>query len=99
MATYIIFFSFTQQGIEKIKDSPARVQEAKQAVQSLGGRVKDFYGIMGGIEYDTLFLIEAPNDEIVSRAALAIASQGSVRTATVRAFTESEYKKIIEEIK
>ena len=44
MATHIILFGFTQKGIEKIKESPARVQEAKQIVQSLGGKVKDFYG-------------------------------------------------------
>ena len=28
MGTYLILFSFTQQGIEKIKDSPARVNGA-----------------------------------------------------------------------
>lgn|GEM_PF-4468424 len=47
MANYIIFFGFTQQGIEGIKDSPERVQDAKQVIQSMGGKVKDFYGVMG----------------------------------------------------
>ena len=98
MATHIIFFGFTQKGIEKIKESPARVQDAKQIVQSLGGKVKDFYGIMGMAGYDTLFVVEAPNDEVIAKAILMIAQKGSVRTTTVRAFTEAEYKRIIEEL-
>ncbi len=96
MATHIILFGFTQKGIENIKDSPARVQDAKQIVESLGGKVKDFYAVMGMTGYDTLFIVEAPNDEIVARAILMIARKGNVRTTTVRAFTEAEYKRIIE---
>jgi len=34
MATHIILFAFTQQGIERIKESPKRVKEAKQIFQS-----------------------------------------------------------------
>jgi len=98
MVTHIIFFGFTQKGIEKIKESPARVQDAKQVVQSLGGKVKDFYGIMGMAGYDTLFIVEAPNDEVVAKAILMIAQKGNVRTTTVRAFTEAEYKRVIEEL-
>ncbi len=98
MATHIIFFGFTQKGIEKIKESPARVQDAKQIVQSLGGKVKDFYGIMGMASYETLFIVEAPNDEVIAKAVLMIAQKGNVRTTTVRAFTEAEYKRVIEEL-
>ena len=98
MATHIIFFGFTQQGIERVKESPARVRDAKQIVESLGGKVKDFYAIMGMAGYDTLFIVEAPNDEVVAKAVLMIAQKGNVRTNTVRALTEAEYKHIIEEL-
>lgn len=98
MATHIIFFGFTQQGIERIKESPARVQDAKQIVESLGGKVKDFYGIMGMAGYDTVFIVETPNDEVVAKATLMIAQKGNVRTTTIRAFTEAEYKRVIEDL-
>jgi uncharacterized protein with GYD domain len=98
MATHIIFFGFTQQGIERIKESPTRVQEAKKIIQSLGGTVKDFYGIMGGVGFDTIFVVEASDDETVARAVLMIAQVGNVRTTTVRAFTEDEYRRIIDGI-
>jgi len=52
-------------------------------------------GMMG---WDTLFIVEAPNDEVISKAVLAIARGGYVRTTTVRAFTEAEHKRVIEEL-
>ena len=95
MATYIMLFGFTEQGIKNIKDSPARVQAAKQNFQAIGAKVKEFYVVMGMAPYDTLFVLEAPDDETVAKAALSIGSLGNVRTDTHRVFTEDEYKKII----
>lgn len=94
MATYLIQFGFTQKGMEKIKDSPARVEAAKKTVRDLGGDVKAFYGILGG-EFDTLFIIEAPNDQKVAEMVLAIGALGNVRTRTLRLFSEDEFKAII----
>ncbi len=95
MTTHIIFFGFTQQGIEKIKDSPSRIEDAKKAIESTGGKVKDFYGLAGMAGYDTLFIVDTPDDEALARAVLSIASRGNVRTTTARAFGENEYKRII----
>jgi len=94
MATYIVTFSLTEQGMQNVKDSPSRVEAAKQAFRNYGAEVKEFYAVMGA-QFDTMFLVEAPNDETVARAVLAVASLGSVRTQTHRAFTESEYRKMI----
>lgn len=93
MATYLMLFRFTEQGISMVKESPARVESAKQLVQQLGGVVKQFYTVMG--RYDTVFILEAPDDETAAKIALAIGSQGKVQTETLRAFTENEFKQII----
>jgi len=95
MATYIILFGFTEQGTTNIKESPARVEAARKTCQTTGAKVKDFYAVMGMGQYDTVFILEAPDDEAVAKAALAINSLGNVRTETHRAFTEAEYKRII----
>jgi uncharacterized protein with GYD domain len=94
MATYLILFSFTQQGLEKIKDSPARVKAAKDIVHRMGGEVQAFYGILGS-QYDTLFIVKAPSDEKIGEMALAVAMLGNVRTMTHRLFDEDEFVKII----
>ena len=38
---------------------------------------------------------EFPNDEAYARTVLAIASRGALRTTTLKAFTEDEYRRII----
>lgn len=97
MNTYVIFFGFTAEGIENIKQSPARVQAAQETVRSLGGEMKAFYGILGS-EFDTIFILEAPDDETVAKIALAIAAGGNVRTQTHRVFTQEQYDRIISEL-
>lgn len=94
MHSYLILFGFTARGIENIKESPARVEAAKQTVRSMGGEVRAFYGLLGSA-HDTMFIIEAPDDEAVAKMVLAIAAKGSVRTETHRLFTGGEYEKII----
>lgn len=93
MATYITLIHYTQQGIEKIKDSPKRLERAKETVQKAGGQMKAFYLTMG--QYDGVSVIEAPSDEVYTSCVLALSSAGAVRTETLRAFTEKEYRKII----
>ena len=93
MATYISLLRFTQQGVENIKESPARLDAAKQAFQAMGAELKEFYLVMG--EYDAVVVAEAPDDETVAKLALAIGAAGAIRTETLRAFPEEEYRKII----
>ena len=96
MSTYISLISLTQKGIENIKESPARLDQAKAAFKAMGAELKQFYLVTG--RYDMVVISEAPDDETVSKVALAIASGGSIRTETLRAFTEEEYRKIIAEL-
>jgi len=93
MPTYIKLGRWTQQGIEKVKESPARLDAFKQLVKSVGGEVKAVYMVTG--QYDILTVIEAPSDDVVAKVALATGSKGGIRTETLRAFTEDEYRRII----
>jgi uncharacterized protein with GYD domain len=93
MPTYISLCSWTQQGVEKVKDSPARLDAAKKAFKAAGGELKQFYMTMG--RCDMVIVSEAPNDEAAAKAALTVAASGSVRTETLRAFTEEEYRKLL----
>ena len=93
MATYIILIRFTPQGIGNIKDSPKRLEAAKQVFKSMGAELKQWYLVSG--QYDAVVIAEGPDDETAMKLALLIGSQGNVRTETLRAFTEDEYRKII----
>ncbi|HXG02880.1 MAG TPA: GYD domain-containing protein [Candidatus Binatia bacterium] len=93
MATYISLIRFTQKGIESIKEGPKRLDAAKERFRAAGGQLKAFYLVTG--QYDAVAISEAPDDETVAKLALAIGSMGMVRTETLRAFTEDEYRKIV----
>jgi uncharacterized protein with GYD domain len=93
MPTYIILINWTQRGIENVKESPNRLDMAKKAFQVAGAELKEFYLVMG--KYDMVVVGDAPDDETVANLALTIGSGGAIRTETLRAFTEDEYRQII----
>lgn len=93
MATYISLIQWTQKGIENIKESPTRLDAAKQAFRAMGAELKEFYLVTG--KYDMVVVAEAPDDETVAKLLLSIGSRGAIRTETLRAFTEEEYREII----
>ena len=96
MPTYVLLTRFTQQGIENIHDSPARTEEAKALVESIGGTWKAFFITMG--RYDGLIVAGFPDDETAAQAALTLASSGNVMTETLRAFTVDEFRDIVQAV-
>ena len=96
MATYFILINWTDQGIKNVKDSPKRVDAARKAVKDMGGDLKAFYMLQGS--YDAVLIMEMPNDEALAKFLLKTGALGNVRTSTMRAYTETEYRKIIGEL-
>jgi len=92
MATFIVLASFTDQGIRNIKQSPQRLDAARQAVEAAGGKMPQFYLTMG--QYDFVAISEGPDDEAMTRVLLAIGSSGNVKTETLKAFPEADYRRI-----
>jgi uncharacterized protein with GYD domain len=93
MPTYLSLMRWTKEGLEKIKESPSRLDAARKAIEPAGGKITSFYMLMG--QYDMAIVVEAPDDATLARINLSLASKGGVRTETSRAFTEDEYRKII----
>ena len=91
MPTYICLMRWTQQGISKVKESPARLDAGRKAFKNLGVEIRDVYLTMG--RFDLIAVIDGP-DDAVARALLSLASQGNIQTETLRAWKEDEYRKI-----
>ena len=96
MPTYIGLFKLTDQGIREIKQAPQRVEDAFKAYEAMGGKVLGFYTVMG--EYDYIAIGEAPSDAVQLTFALALGSQGTVRTTTLKAFTKEEFAEIVKKL-
>ncbi len=93
MPTYIMLANWTDQGAQKVKDSPRRIDTAKKALVDMGGEFKALHMTMG--EYDLVAVYEAPDDAVAARFTLLLGMLGTVRTKTLKAFPEAAYRQII----
>jgi uncharacterized protein with GYD domain len=94
MPTYIHLTSYTGDGIRNVGDSPERLDDAKELAASLDGEFKEFFLTFG--QYDIVAVTEFPDDERAAQFTLGVASEGSVSTETLKAFTEDEYRDVID---
>jgi uncharacterized protein with GYD domain len=93
MPTYIGLLKLTEQGSKDIPNAPARIEEGIKLYQKMGGKVIGVYLVMG--EYDYITIGECPSDEVQTAFALALSSQGNVKTTTLKAFPVKEIPAIL----
>lgn len=96
MPTFALSLNWTEQGIRKIKDSPKRAKAARDLAKKCGVEIKQVYLTTGA--HDLLLILETPNGDNVAKFALALSAQGNVRTSISRAWTETEFQKLIAEL-
>ena len=96
MARYVALVSWTEDGVRNFSDTVDRAEDVKGLAQKLGGAVESIYWTMG--PYDLVVTVEFPDDETVTAFALAVSSQGNVRTTTMRAFDDGEMRGIISKL-
>jgi len=93
---FMMFFSWTDQGVRSIKDAPKRAMAARDLGKRMGVEIKQVYLTTG--EADQVAIVEAANDDSVAKFAMALGAAGNVRTRTVRAWSETEAVKLISEL-
>ena len=94
MDTYIMLGNFTQQGITTLKETgPARIEAGKKAVEAANGKWIGWYLTMG--RYDFVVIAQLPDAATAAKIILSLGALGNVRTETLRAFTEEEYKQLL----
>ena len=83
MPTYAMLSTLGPDGWETLRQNPDRIMAVREEVESLGLRVIAQYALMG--QYDFLNIIEAPDEETMAKAAIMLASRGTMRTTTLPA--------------
>lgn len=96
MPTYVQLLNFTEQGVENIEESPERVEEAKELIESLGGEFIDFYYTLG--QYDAIGIADFPDDETYTQFALAVNQQGNATTESLKGFSLEEFDELVDEL-
>jgi len=93
MATFITTITFTEKGLQAIRESPKRSAAFKTAAKKLGVKVLEIYWTLG--KFDGLIVFEAPDDETATAAMLQLSALGNVHTTTARAFRGQEMEKVV----
>ena len=96
MPTYVLLGSFTQKGIETIKDQPRRSKEIMEIAKSVGVEFKNLYYTMG--RYDVVAIAEAPDDDVMTKMLFIIGGRGIARTETLKATLPDKLVEIIKEL-
>jgi uncharacterized protein with GYD domain len=93
MSMYMLLCNYTDQAIRNMKDMPSRREAAREKARKLGVEIKAAYLALG--VYDFIIHLEAKDEEAVAKFVLSLASGGSLRTTTIKVFSEAEYDKIV----
>jgi uncharacterized protein with GYD domain len=96
MPSYVVLCNFTDQGLRSVKDTVKRADAAKESAAKFGVNMKEIYWTQG--KYDVVTLVESPDEQAITAFGLALASQGNVKTHTLRAFTRDEVSAILKKI-
>jgi uncharacterized protein with GYD domain len=96
MATYVSLVNWTDQGVRNAKDTVQRAAAFRSDLERRGATLVGLYWTQG--RYDIVTIVEAPDDQTVMAALLAVAGLGNVRTETLRAYNETEMASILQKV-
>jgi len=93
MGKYVLLGNWTDQGARDVKNTVKRSRAAREAFAAMGVNAREWFFTLG--QYDVVLTVEAPDDETLTRATLALAMNGNLRTTTLRGFGEKEMEAIV----
>jgi len=91
MATYVMLTTLTDEGRKTIKQNPERIKEVNREVESMGVKILAQYALLG--QYDFVNILEAPNNEAISRVAIELGARGTLQTMTMAAMSLDDFTK------
>jgi len=96
MITYVGLLSFTEKGIQDIRNTTKRAAAAKESARKFGVNMRDIWWTMG--DSDIVCVLEAEDEASLTAFNLAIATQGNVRSRSMRAYTAAEMDKVLSKL-
>jgi uncharacterized protein with GYD domain len=83
MPTYILLSTLTAEGKKTIKEKPERIREVNREVETYGAKVVAQYAVLG--PYDFVNVVEAPDNETITRISLELGARGTVQIMSMPA--------------
>jgi uncharacterized protein with GYD domain len=95
MATYIMLSTLTDEGRKTVRMRPERIKEVNKELEKMGVRVVAQYAVLG--PYDFINVVEAPNNETISKVSIDLGSRGTVQLMTLVAIPIDEFEHKLKE--
>ena len=89
MPTYILLTTLTSEGVQTLKNNPARIREVNREVEQLGAKVTAQWATLG--RFDFINVVEAPDEETIARVSLELGSRGTGRYETLPAIPVDDF--------
>ncbi len=89
MATYIMLSTLTDEGRKTVKMKPERIKEVNKELEKMGVKVIAQYAVLG--PYDFVNVVEAPDNETMSKVSVELGSRGTVQLMTLVAIPIEEF--------
>lgn len=97
MATYILLSKLTPDGRRTIKERPGRIKEVDKEMERMGARVVQQYATLG--PYDFVNIVEAPNNETISKVSVDLCARGTVEIMTLAAIPINAFITSLKKVK
>jgi uncharacterized protein with GYD domain len=89
LPTYVMLTTLTPEGVQTLKNNPARINEVNREVEQLGATVKAQWAVLG--QYDFINVVEAPDEKTMARVSLELGSRGTARYESLTAIPIDEF--------
>ena len=89
MPTWIMLSTLTPEGVQTVRNNPARIREVNNEIEQLGVTVKAQWAVLG--RYDFVNVIEAPDEKTVARVSMELGSRGTAHYETLSAIPVDDF--------
>ncbi|MFP4655183.1 MAG: GYD domain-containing protein [Methanohalobium sp.] len=94
MTKYVIISQLTDDGARTLKNNPERIKEVNEELKEIGVDVLEQYFVLG--DFDFLNIVDAEDENAVSKAVVELASRGSIKTKTYTAIPINKFSGLFE---
>ena len=91
--TFILLSKLTCDGRKTIREKPERLKEVNKELEAWGAKVLKQYSLLG--PYDFLNIVEAPNNDVITRVSIELGARGTVELMSMPAMEIDAFLKMI----
>lgn len=89
MGFYIMMSTLSESGRKVLRERPGWIRKVNREVERMGVKVRAQYAVLG--PYDFVTVLEAPDNEAVSRVSIELGARGSLQMMTMAAIPLDEF--------